>query len=278
MYFETKKGKYTEEENEIIIQAINQGLKEGKKERDILKELSDRLNRGYAGVMSHVRKLRSEFPDRFRSSEDSDSGMRQGAWEEWEEELVISTVNRFLKDGKSLSAAISELEQKLSRTQGAIYQRIYTLRRKQPEKFDHLPEGRTRRKRKLSEWDLHHPVIRSLDDSIRPVQHDDWTNMARNQLAVAASHLNTADGIHPSDQTNNPEHSSASLEEEMLLKAFEERYGRPMAETREKLLSLMRQYGPTHVSIALFTLTEDKAFPGHVAEFLERRLKNHKFL
>lgn len=29
--FETKKGKYTEEENELIIKTMNKGLKEGKK-------------------------------------------------------------------------------------------------------------------------------------------------------------------------------------------------------------------------------------------------------
>ncbi|WP_124727992.1 hypothetical protein [Staphylospora marina] len=273
MFFETKKGKYSEEENEIIINAINQGIQEGRKERDILKELSDKLNRGYAGVMSHVRKLRSEFPHRFISSEDSGASSRQGAWEEWEEELVISTVNRYLKEGKSLSAAISELENKLPRTQGAIYQRIYTLRRKKPEKFEVLPESRPRKRRKLPEWHTRHPVIRSLDAPIEEVAGAmDWNRTAMNQLAVAVEHSRTM--MHEQGMTTN----QANSEEELLLKAFEERYGRPNPTIREKLLSLMRTYGPTHVSIAMFTLSQDKGFPGVVADYLEKKLERKNFV
>lgn len=282
MFFETKKGKYTEEENELIIKALNEGLKEGKKEREILKELSEQLKRGYSGVMSHVRKLRSEYPDRFHSLENSsESGNRLNSWEKEEEELVIRTVNEFLEEGKSLSAAISELEKKLSRTQGAIYQRIYTLRRKHPEKFKHLPAQRPRRRRQLQDWPFH-PSLQQVNQTF-PVssnQHSVKDISGTNQQLTKAFHqMHTYNQslLSPSDsRTDNA--SSLTEEEELVLKAFEKKYGRPNNEARSKLLSLMRTYGTTRVSVAMFTLTEDKTFPSHIIEFLEKHLINHKFL
>ena len=277
MFFETKKGKYTEEENELIIKTMNEGLKEGKKEREILKELSEQLKRGYSGVMSHVRKLRSEYPDRFHSLENSpDGGNRLNSWEKEEEELVIDTVNEYLEEGKSLSAAISELEKKLSRTQGAIYQRIYTLRRKHPEKFKHLPVQRPRRRRQLHDWPFH-PSLQQVNQSF-PVPSKDLSGTNR-QLTTAFHQMHTYQQslLTPSD--DRTDHAlSMTPEEELVLKAFEKKYGRPNNEAKSKLLSLMRTYGTTRVSVAMFTLTEDKAFPSHIIEFLEKHLINHKFL
>jgi hypothetical protein len=283
MIFETKKGKYTDEENEIIIRAINDGLKEGKREREILKELSQQLKRGYAGIMSHVRKLRSEYADRFNSYEDSGENWgRLNSWNEEEEELVIQTVNRFLEEGKSLSSAISELEKNLSRTQGAIYQRIYTLRRKHPERFKHLPAQRPRRRHKFHDWQMQHPMIPSLEEAY-PIRSalisEELKTTAENQLASAMDHLHTYNqSSFASNQTDTEGTKPLTAEEEMLLKAFEERYGRPNPEARGKIIGLMRTFGCTRVSIALFTLTEDKSFPSHIVDFLEQRLRNHKFL
>lgn len=274
---ETKKGKYTDEENELIIEAINKGLQEGKREREILKELSEQLKRGYAGIMSHVRKLRAEYPDRFHFSEEAagEGSNRLNSWEEEEEETVIQTVNQFLEEGKSLSAAIAELEKKLSRTQGAIYQRIYTLRRKYPEKFTHLPAQRPRRRRKFQDWQMYRPAIRNLDDAYYS-NPEELSSTAEKQLATASDHFHTIHNQSYGSWPRGNEHTTP--EEEMLIKAFEERYGRPNPDTREKLIQLMRTYGCTRVSIALFTLSEDKAFPTVIAEFLEQRLQNHKFI
>jgi hypothetical protein len=280
MIFETKKGKYTKEENETIIRAINEGLKEGKREREILKELSIQLKRGYSGIMSHARKLRSEYPDRFHSYEDlGETGNRLNSWSDEEEEIVINTVNQFLEEGKSLSAAIMELEKKLSRTQGAIYQRIYTLRRKHPERFKHLPAQRPSRRRKFNDWKSQHPMIRSLDEAYS-IHSNELASTAENQLATAIDHLHNYSSSYDSSLSSYLEEqpSISTLEEEMLLKAFEERYGRPSGEARGKLIELMRKFGCTRVSIAIFTLAEDKAFPAHIIEFLERRLHHHKFI
>ncbi|MBA4492923.1 hypothetical protein ACFO25_08460 [Paenactinomyces guangxiensis] len=275
---ETKKGKYTDEENELIIQSINKGLKEGKKEREVLKELSEQLKRGYAGIMSHVRKLRSEYPDRFHSHENSaDGSSRLNSWEEAEEEIVIETVNQFLEEGKSLSAAIAELEKKLSRTQGAIYQRIYTLRRKHPEKFTHLPTQRPRRRRKFQDWQVHRSMIRPLEEPFSyQADPEELSSAAENQLATASDHLSAFNNTYASNMWSG-ENESITREEAMIFKAFEERYGRPNPDTRGKLIHLMRTYGCTRVSIALFTLSEDKAFPTIITDFLEQRLQNHKF-
>jgi hypothetical protein len=277
---ETKKGKYTDEENDLIIEAINKGLQEGKREREILKELSEQLKRGYAGIMSHVRKLRAEYPDRFHFSEEAagEGSNRLNSWEEEEEETVIQTVNQFLEEGKSLSAAIAELEKKLSRTQGAIYQRIYTLRRKYPEKFTHLPAQRPRRRRKFQDWQMYRPAIRNLDDAYYS-NPEELSSTAEKQLATASDHFHSIHNqSYGSNMTWPQGNEHTTPEEEMLIKAFEERYGRPNPDTRERLIQLMRTYGCTRVSIALFTLSEDKAFPTVIAEFLEQRLQNHKFI
>lgn len=290
---DTKKGKYTPEENNQIISTINQKLAEGKKERDVLKELSIDLNRGYAGIMSHVRKLRSEFPDRFNSSDDSNEGLpRLNSWEEREEILVIDTVNQFLKDDKSLSAAIVALEKELSRTQGAIYQRIYTLRRKYPEKFDHLPVQRPRRRRKYRDWQISQPVIHPLDEHSFHAQssRSESTSVGEQQLNQASEHLLKLNQDIPElnqdipvtqqmwTEKNPSLTTPTTAEEEMLTKAFEDRYGRLNPDMKHKLIQMMRMYGCTHVTIALFTLNEDKSFPSIIVEFLERRLQNHKFL
>jgi hypothetical protein len=262
--FDTKKGKYTDEENETIIAAINQGLAQGRRERDILKELADTLNRGYAGIMSHVRKLRAEFPERFLSDNrngHSPNG-RMNSWSEEEEETVIQTVNRYLKEGKSLSSAISTLEKQLSRTQGAIYQRIYTLRRKYPDRFTHLPEQRPRRRRRLQDWQIQRPEIRPLDNSF-----------SQHEKEIAATHENPV--MVKTEEFPFP-HYEPSSEEQMILKAFEKRFGKPNTATREKLLHLMRKFGCTRVSIALFTITEDKEFPTVVVDFLEQNLEKNR--
>jgi hypothetical protein len=282
MIFDTKKGKYTDEENQIIIDTMNQGLKEGKREREILKELSQQLKRGYAGIMSHVRKLRSEYPDRFHSYDDQGDGNRLNSWSEEEEELVIKTVNQFLEEGKPLSQAIAELESQLSRTQGAIYQRIYTLRRKHPDKFTHLPERRPRRRRKMHDWEPQHASIPSLDEYSARNQSgfDHFSSTAEQQLATAIDHLHTYNKslFKPIAFNNKDQATSLTNEEEMVIKAFTERYGHLNPESRNKMIDLMRTYGSTRVSIAIFTLAEDKAFPVYILEFLERRLRNHKFL
>lgn len=59
----------------------------------------------------------------------------------------------------------------------------------------------------------------------------------------------------------------------MVLKAFERRFGKLNNFTRNKLLTLMGKYGHTRVSIALFSIQDDKEFPVAVAEFLEQYLK-----
>src|SRR5699024_6425261 len=120
---DTKKGKYTHEENERIIQKINDDFAQGIREKETLKELSRELNRGFAGIMSHVRKLRNQFPDRFPAKQKANRSRndRMNSWTEAEEQLVIETVNRHLEQGKPLSTAISGLERQLKRTQGAIY-------------------------------------------------------------------------------------------------------------------------------------------------------------
>ncbi len=178
--YDTKKGRYTEEENEQIITSLNEGLAQGKNEREIIKELSVKLNRGYAGVMSHIRKLRHEMPDRFTSDNDlKKSGSRLNSWTEEEEKLVIDTVNQFSKAGNPLSAAISALEKKLSRTQGAIYQRIYTLRNKHPELFFKKPLPRPRRRPRLDDWQVHRSLIRTAGRSsyLNPSMHKKQSNV-----------------------------------------------------------------------------------------------------
>ncbi len=266
-----KKGRYTDEENEIIINSINEGLQQGKREREILRELSEKLNRGYAGIMSHVRKLRSEYPDRFVSSDDSSSTGRLNSWEPHEEELVIEAVNTYSEEGKPLSATIAELEKKLNRTQGAIYQRIYTLRRKYPEKFKHLPPQRPRRRRKLPDWQVNLPVIHDLNDTsaFPNPSPEELSSTVENQLATAANHIQS-----PQASLQN----WSTSEEEMVFKAFEERYGKLSPEGKQKLTQLMRQYGCTHVSITLLTLSDDKDFANIIIDFLTKRLQHSKFI
>ncbi|OYD08903.1 hypothetical protein [Paludifilum halophilum] len=264
--FDTKKGKYTDEENERIIRTINKGLEQGMREREILKNLSVELNRGFAGIMSHVRKLRSEFPERFISKGNSGERTpesRLNSWSESEEEVVVERVNQYMDQGRSLSSAIAELEKELHRTQGAIYQRIYTLRRKHPERFTRMPEPRPRRRRKLENWQIQRPVIRDLDGS---------SPEALGQKETAASLESSA--ALSEDRENHLE--SDVSEEEMVIKAFENRYGRPNSATRRKLLNLMKEYGHTRVSIALFTLPEDKEFPAVITGFLEDYLEKNK--
>ncbi len=248
MLLDPKKGKYSDDENETIIKLVNIGLQNGQREREIIKGIANTLNRGYAGIMSHVRKLRAEFPDRFTNVQSTEKGSstRLNSWNEKEEEIVIEVVNQYLGEGKPLSAAIVALEEKLSRTQGAIYQRIYTLRRKQADKFQYLPEERPRKKRKLPEWQTNRPVIRNLDDNS--------TNSIWNG-------------------SNNSETSQP--EEVMIFQAFEARYGRLVGEAKEHLVQLIRQYGSTRVSIELLTLNDDKAFPSVITDFLAHRLQRN---
>lgn len=275
---DTKKGKYTTEENEIIIDSINRGLKEGRKEREIIKELSERLNRGYSGIMSYVRKLRSEYPDRFYYSNNYEENkkLRLNSWEEAEEELVIKTVNEFSERGEPLSAAIAELEKKLSRTQGAIYQRIYSLRRKYPERFHHLPARRPRKQRK-ADWNRKRPIIRPLDEiSIQNEVSKQESDHTVNQPLTPTLHPSLATHDQPSlyPSSNEP----LSDEEQLVYQTFEKKYGRPNRKLKGKLIQLMRMYGCTKVSVALFTLTEDKSFPNLIIEILEQHLQNNKFL
>ncbi|QKG85154.1 hypothetical protein GXN76_12195 [Kroppenstedtia pulmonis] len=265
--FDTKKGKYSDEENEQIIQMINEGLEQGLRERDILKRLSTDLNRGFAGIMSHLRKLRNEYPERF--SEKSDlhaSENRLNSWSEEEEKKVIEKVNLYMDQGKSLSSAIAELEKELNRTQGAIYQRIYTLRRKFPERFNRMPEPRPRRQRKLEHWQMQRPVIRDLErnsyTAFKPLEETSVTLEDSQTLLTPVS----------LEQRKSPD----LAEEEMVIKAFESRYGRPNTSTKNKLLNLMKQYGHTRVSIALFTLRDDKEFPTVITNFLESYLERNR--
>jgi hypothetical protein len=258
MLLDPKKGKYSIEENEKIIELVNEGLKKGERERDTIKEIANTLNRGYAGIMSHVRKLKAEQPERFEVVDQmyKDNAARLNSWTEAEEDIVIDTVNSHLSEGRSLSAAISSLEEKLSRTQGAIYQRIYTLRRKQPDRFAHLPAERPRKKRKLPEWQTNRPVIRNLDrtDTIS----DSY------QMPSLSPIWNT---------TNTNQEAPSQNEEAIIYRVFESRYGRLTSEAKEKLNLLVRQYGGTRVSVSLLTLSEDKAFPSIIADFLAMKMQ-----
>lgn len=257
MLLDPKKGKYSIEENEKIIELVNEGLIKGERERDTIKEIANTLNRGYAGIMSHVRKLKAEQPSRFEVIDQmyKDNAARLNSWTETEEDIVIDTVNKHLSEGKSLSTAISALEEKLSRTQGAIYQRIYTLRRKQPDRFAHLPAERPRKKRKLPEWQTNRPVIRNLDRT--ETTHDTY------QMPT----------LSPIWNTNTNQESPSQTEEAIIYQVFESRYGRLTGEAKEKLNLLMRQYGGTRVSISLLTLSEDKAFPSIIADFLAMKMQ-----
>ncbi|MFD1396602.1 hypothetical protein ACFQ49_12715 [Kroppenstedtia eburnea] len=257
--FDTKKGKYSEEENERIIQKVNEGNEKGIRERVILKELSNELNRGFAGIMSHVRKLRKQYPEKFHSTGrlGQSTEQRLNSWTEKEEEVVIQTVNRFLDRGQPLSAAIAQLEKELNRTQGAVYQRIYTLRRKSPERFNRMPEPRAKHKK---EWQYQRSLVRNLEGN---------DSIGKGETAASLENIpSSLPSLHSQLQ------SSASLsEEEMVLKAFERRFGKLNNFTRNKLLTLMGKYGHTRVSIALFSIQDDKEFPVAVAEFLEQYLK-----
>ncbi|MFD1425348.1 hypothetical protein JOD24_000060 [Kroppenstedtia sanguinis] len=248
--FDTKKGKYTDEENEQIIRKVNEGIEKGIRERVILKELSDELNRGFAGVMSHARKLRKQYPEKFASKQELSTEQRLNSWTEKEEEIVIERVNHFLDQGQPLTAAITQLEKELNRTQGAVYQRIYTLRHKSPERFNRMPTPRVKHKK---EWQYQRSLVQNLggNESIDP-----------EKTAVSLEKI----------PSSSP--SSASLsEEKLVIQAFENRFGKLNNFTRNKLLTLMKQYGHTRVSIALFSIQEDKEFPTVIAEFLEQYLK-----
>ncbi|WP_028778082.1 hypothetical protein [Shimazuella kribbensis] len=257
MLLDPKKGKYSIEENEKIIELVNEGMKNGERERDTIKVIANTLNRGYAGIMSHVRKLKTEQPARFETIDQlyKDNAARLNSWTETEEDVVIDTVNKHLENGKSLSTAISSLEEKLSRTQGAIYQRIYTLRRKQPDRFAHLPAERPRKKRKLPEWQTNRPIIRNLDRTEPNPETYQPTNLS--------PIWNTPTNLESPSQT----------EESMIYQAFESRYGKLTLESKEKLNQLMRQYGGTRVSISLLTLSEDKAFSSIIADFLAQKMQ-----
>lgn len=260
--FDTKKGKYSEEENERIITALNEELAKGRPEREVIRELANELNRGYAGIIAHVRKLRAERPERFTAVSAGNPKPRLNSWSDEEEEILVQTVNQFAKEGKPINAAIEVLKEKLSRTPGAIYQRIYTLRNKYPHKFTHLPKQRPRR-RKQPSWAVQKPVIRKLET---PKWEEERWNADRGHEEASA----TAEAEITEEASGI---AAMNSEEAMLLKAFEERYGRLDLQTKEKMLQLMRRYGCTRVSIALFTLTENKAFPMVVANFLEQHLK-----
>lgn len=268
---DTKKGKYTDEENEMIIDALNNGLKEGRNEREILRELSQRLNRGYSGIMSYVRKLRSEYPDRFHYSNNYDK-RRLNSWEKSEEELVIQVVNEFSQRGEPLSSAIAELGQRLSRTQGAIYQRIYSLRRKYPERFHYLPTKRSHQKRKLPHLNGKHPTIRPIDELTTQAE----VEISKEEPKREAVLLKT--DVQPSFHSSSSLDDFISEEERLVYKAFEKKYGRPDQQSKKKFIQLMRTYGCTQVSIGLFTLTDDKLFPNLIIGFLEKRLQNNKLL
>ncbi|PTM59712.1 hypothetical protein [Desmospora activa] len=264
--FDTKKGKYSFAENERIIEKMNEGFQQGMRDRDILKELSTELNRGFAGIMSHVRKLRNEHPERFLSNTNSDSEheKRLNSWTEEEENQVIECVNNYLEQGKSLASAIAYLEKKLNRTQGAIYQRIYTLRRKFPERFTRMPESRPRRKRQLEEWQFQRPVIRDLNGQSLSESQSAYYPQQEAAASMESIHMTS---IHQQDNLS---------EEEMVIKAFENRYGKANLSTRKQLLRLMEQYGHTRVSIALFTLQDNKEFPAMIVRFLDNHLyHNH---
>ena len=272
---DTKKGRYTEEENERIISALNDGLSKGKHEREIIKELSLELNRGYAGVMSHIRKLRIEMPDRFTAEENGmgKSGGRLNSWTEEEEKLVIDTVNQFSKAGNPLSAAISVLEKKLPRTQGAIYQRIYTLRNKHPELFFKKPLPRPRRRQRLEDWQVKPPLLRTPgEDRTGEQQAQQTTEQALQETAI------TETFSHMSTVPNYTVYGDYDTEVGLVLKAFENRYGRTDGSTRQKLMRLIQLYGSTRVSIAMFTAPEDKDFPRMMAHFLERHLEKKQSL
>ncbi len=262
--FDTKKGKYSEEENERIITALNEELAKGRPEREVIRELANELNRGYAGVVAHVRKLRAERPERFTAVSSGKTKPRLNSWSAEEEETLIQTVNQFAKEGKPLTAAIDVLKKKLSRTPGAIYQRIYTLRNKYPDKFAHLPKQRPRRRIQPS-WAMQKPVIRKLDV---PDWKEGQPDTGRQEASATAE-------VHRETSPGGPE---INTEETLLMKAFEERYGRLNPQAKERMLQLMRRYGCTRVSIALFTLTENKAFPTIVVNFLEEHLKKEKRL
>ncbi|MBD1370974.1 hypothetical protein IC620_01175 [Hazenella sp. IB182357] len=253
---DTKKGKYSEEENTYIIDTINQSMQAGLRERDTIKGIADKLNRGYAGVMSHIRKLKLERPDLFLKQTDKD---RSNSWDDSEEKVVIEIVNQYLNENRPLAEAIREIEDKLQRTSGAIYQRIYTLRKKSPNLFSKLPSQRPRRKRTIPDWEINPPTIRSIDEAYQQVNAE----------------------LEHSFLENNPELSpnlEISLEQKMVLKAFEDRYGKPNTIAQDKLLNLMRVFGCTRVTIALFTLPTDKTFPNVITDFLELHLQNRNFL
>jgi hypothetical protein len=262
--FDTKKGKYSEEENERIITALNEELAKGRPEREVIRELANELNRGYAGIIAHVRKLRAERPERFTAVSAGNTKPRLNSWSDEEEEILVQTVNQFAKEGKPITAAIEVLKEKLSRTPGAIYQRIYTLRNKYPHKFTHLPKQRPRR-RKQPSWAVQKPVIRKLETPPNWEEEQRWNSEPGREEASATAEAAISEETVAIAPMNS--------EEAMLLKAFEERYGRINHQTKEKMLQLMRRYGCTRVSIALFTLSEDKDFPMVIANFLEEHLK-----
>lgn len=262
--FDTRKGKYTDEENERIIQKINEGREKGMREREILKELSNELNRGFAGVMSHARKLRHQFPERFPSDRSSSNQKekRLNSWTEKEEDRVIEMVNHHLDQGKPLTSALTLLEKELNRTPGAIYQRIYTLRQKSPERFHRMPERRPRRRR-TEPWQEQYPMIRDLDGS---------GPLPQEEVAVSLEAPSSSQ-----DSSPNTAPQPTSPEEEMVLMAFERRFGKLNSVSRNKLISLMKKYGSTRVTIELFTLQSRKEFPTAVTHFLEQQLKrNHQ--
>lgn len=264
---DTKKGKYTHEENQRIIQKINDDFAQGIREKETLKELSRELNRGFAGIMSHVRKLRNQFPDRFPAKQKANRSRndRMNSWTEAEEQLVIETVNRHLEQGKPLSTAISELERQLKRTQGAIYQRIYNLRHKYPERFKHMPQPRPRGRRRLKPWQI----------ESSPSQQGEGSHSEPHTTPIQGE---TAASLEPSDPASLPGRNKIPTpsEEEMVLKAFEKRYGKLNNAARKKMRALIQEYGGTRVSIALFTLSEDKEFPAFILRFLHDHLERNR--
>lgn len=257
--YDTKKGKYSPQEEEYILSALQKGIENGQKEREILKEIAEHLNRGYAGIMSHVRKLKTQNPEKFPEQiiNKENQNKRLNSWEIHEEELLINTVNQYMEENKSLSLAIQELEKKLNRTQGAIYQRIYTLRRKSPEKFTQLPAQRPRRRRKIPEWQVNRPTIRNLDDNLMP-----------NISSLNAKPLSNYPNLYW-----NSHHDPESQEEAMVYQVFEERFGKLTPTSKNILADLMRQYGCTRVSISLLTLQEEKDFSQLILEFLQKKLQ-----
>ncbi|MCS1350189.1 hypothetical protein [Mechercharimyces sp. CAU 1602] len=253
----TKKGRYNDVENEEIISFLNQSDQVGKNDRELIQELASRLNRGYTGIAAHVRKLRLEHPERFPNlpALPHPSPRRLNSWSKEEEEQVIATVNSYSQEGQPISLAIRELETKLSRTQGAIYQRVYHLRKQSPERFHKMPSLRPRRPRLEKEL----TSLRVSTQEVAASRIDDWLS------------ISSIDKTDFSDIKRQKIKDSDEVR--LLLLAFEQRYGKANDAVKQQLIKLIQHYGPTRFSIMMFMITEDKQFPETIAQLLTLRLQ-----